>query len=302
MQSGNCRLCERDVELQLSHIIPAFSYRWLRQSSGNGHIRSTREPNRRVQDGLKRYWLCPTCEGLFSKDETLFANNLFHPYLSGSREAFSYSGWLLRFCVSVSWRVLRFYRDEGHLSSWEPEAQRRVEAAERAWRDVLLGVRPHPGQHTQHLLPLDRIESATGDLEPNINRYLMRAIHIDVCRGSRSILTYAKMGRFIIIGFVHEPSPQQWKGTKVHATSGVVEPRHYIVPSALGGYLNEKARELRESKNALSDRQRERVEQSFRTGADRLVGSDSFLAIQADVDLFGEQAFNTEVGQSSDEF
>lgn len=291
MPLGLCRLCERQSELQLSHVLPAFAFRWLRESSGNGHLRNSQEPNKRSQDGLKFYWLCAECEGLFSRHETAFAGRLFHPYLKASGQIFPYSSWLIQFCTSVSWRVLRFYRDEGHLKSWEPEALARIESAETTWRDTLLGRLPNPGEFQQHMLPLDQISQTSGEFAPNINRYLMRAIHLDLCRGSKSIFTYAKLGRFIILGFIHEPQPNHWKGTKVHATHGYVQPRNYVVPAALGDYLNEKARKVSESLAGMSDRQAEKVDLAFKANVDRYVGSDAFLATQADVEMFGNKAF-----------
>jgi hypothetical protein len=48
---GRCRLCGVESELQLSHVLPAFEIRWLRESSGSGHIRTAMSPNLRVQDG-----------------------------------------------------------------------------------------------------------------------------------------------------------------------------------------------------------------------------------------------------------
>lgn len=202
MPSGLCRLCEHQAELQLSHVLPAFAYRWLRESSGSGHLRNSQEPNKRIQDGLKFYWLCADCEELFSRNETTFAGRLFHPYLKVPGQIFPYSSWLIHFCTSVSWRVLRFYLDEGHLQAWESEALGRVQSAEAVWRDMLFGRRSNPGSFQQHMLPLDQISQATGEFEPNINRYLMRAIHLDICRGSQSIFTYVKLGRFIILGFL----------------------------------------------------------------------------------------------------
>lgn len=291
MTFGACRLCERDAELQLSHILPAFTYRWLRESSGNGHIRSSNEPNLRVQDGLKFYWLCSTCEQLFSKSETAFSGRLFHPYIQDGGRIYPYTTWLLSFCVSVSWRVLRFYLDEGHLKNWDAEAVAIVSEAEQTWRDFLLGKRAHPGQYQQHLLPLDMISETSADFAPNINRYLMRAIHMDFCRGSRSIFTYAKLGRFLIIGIVHEPTQGQWKGTKVHATHGYVEPKKYMVPRALADYWTEKAKNMRAALGSMSDRQHEKVEKTFRANIDKFIGSDAFIAMQADIDMFGNDAF-----------
>jgi len=301
MPPDTCRLCNAQAHLQLSHVLPAFTYRWLRESSGNGHLRTSAEPNQRVQDGLKRYWLCATCEGLFSKSETAFAGQLFHPYLSASGESFRYSRWLLHFCTSVSWRVLRFYTDENHLKEWEPEAIAHVSAAETTWREFLLGKRPHPGPFQQHLLPLDQVESTTGELAPNINRYLMRAIHMDLCRGSKSIFTYSKFGRFIIFGFVHEPNLRQWRGTRVHASEGFIEPRKYVLPKALGEYLNEKARSMSAALDSVSDRQQSKIDEAFRANVDRFVGSDAVAAMEADIRLFGDDAFSKRSAAGGDE-
>lgn len=292
MPTDQCRLCQADSELQLSHILPAFSYRWLRESSGNGHIRNSLNPNQRVQDGIKRYWLCASCEGLFSRSETAFAGRLFHPYLAASGKVIRYSDWLLKFCTSVSWRVLRFYRDEGHLNDWEPNALAHVSEAEIVWREFLLGKRPNPGVFQQHLLPVDQISSASADLAPNINRYLMRAIHMDFCRGSRSIFTYSKLGRFIILGFVHEPNLDHWKGTRVLATHGFVEPRKYVIPRALADYLNEKATKMRDALDSVSDRQKAKIDEAFRSNVDKFANSDAFVAMNADIELFGREAFS----------
>jgi hypothetical protein len=236
-----CRLCGTQTELRISHIIPAFVFRWLRESSGNGHIRMGAEPNLRVQDGLKRPWLCAACEERLNRSETEFANKLFYPYLAASGNRIRYSEWLIHFCTSLSWRVLKLYLEDGHLKEWERQALDRAAEAEIAWRVVLLGTSPHAGRFEQHILPLDRIASTTGTLAPNINRYLMRAIDIDICRGSEMIFTYTKIGRFIVLGFVHEPNPKHWRGTKVNANQGFVEPNKYVLPAAFGSYLNEKA-------------------------------------------------------------
>lgn len=301
MPTGTCRLCNAEASLQLSHILPSFAYRWLRESSGNSHIRSSVEPNLRVQDGLKRHWLCANCEELFSKSETAFAGQLFHPYISASNKSYRYSRWLLHFCTSVSWRVLRFYTDEKHLENWEPEAAAHVSAAEAVWREFLLGERPNPGPFQQHLLPLDQVENTTGELAPNINRYLMRAIHMDLCRGGRNIFTYSKLGRFIVFGFVHEPNMERWRGTRVHANEGFVEPRKYVLPKALGDYLNEKAGKIASALNSVSDRQQSKINTAFRENIDRFVGSDAHTAMEADIRLFGDDAFSKRQAHSSDE-
>jgi len=291
MPQGKCLLCHREAELQLSHILPAFVFRWLRESSGGGFLRSGLAPNRRAQDGEKRYWLCLNCEQLFGRWEKTFADRLFYPYLKASGAHFGYAHWLMRFCVSVSWRALHFILDESPVEDWDAEAIGRARSAEKVWREYLIGARQRPGECRQHLLPLDRIGDSTNELVPFINRYIMRAVQADIIRGDQSILTFVKLGRFVILGFVYEPNPKRWRGTEVHPVQGVVRPRHYHLPAGLIEYFKENAQHGQDLLAGLSERQRKKIETSRRANMDAYAGSDAFMALHADVEMFGDDAF-----------
>lgn len=47
-----CALCHQNSELELSHIIPKFAIRYLKETS-IGQLRSTDNPNSTIQDGEK---------------------------------------------------------------------------------------------------------------------------------------------------------------------------------------------------------------------------------------------------------
>ncbi|MDO9360663.1 MAG: hypothetical protein Q7T70_16935 [Polaromonas sp.] len=286
-----CALCSKESTLLLSHVLPAFIFRWLRDTSGTGHLRSTTEPNQRVQDGIKKYWLCADCEAIFGRSETAFANKLFHPYLKHSGGKFPYQAWLLRFCTSVSWRLLKHAQEDHGLQDWTQEKKCKAIVAEKVWREYLLGLRPNPGEHRQHLIPLDQLASVGRNAAPNINRYLMRAVHMDICQSETTLFTFGKLGRFIIIGHIAEANPERWKGSRIQANQGVVEPREFVLPSALWTYLNEKARGMSSSMDTMSPRQQKIVEETFRRNLDRLADSDAFKAMNADVNFFGDGAF-----------
>lgn len=115
---------------------------------------------------------------------------------------------------------------------------------------------------------------------------------MDLCQSSNSIFTYAKLGRFIILGFVYEPNLARWKGTKVNAQDGLIEPRTYVVPKAFGTYLNEKANAVHTSLGGISERQREKIDTAFRSNLDNYAASDAFKAMNADVEMFGTKAFS----------
>lgn len=295
MPAGRCRLCHTEGDLQLSHILPAFLFRWVRETSANGYLRFGDNPNHRVQDGPKRHWLCVQCEGVFSRSETAFAEGLFYPYLNGDSPIL-YKKWLLPFCVSVSWRVLTFYKEESQDTkrNYSPEVLRRITEAETAWRMFLLGQTEHPGRFIQHLIPFDAIAAISNpglDLSPNMNRYLMRTIQMDLCRSDRSNFVYCKLPRFVIIGLIHEERPNHWQGTKVRLKRGLIEPRRYRLPWAFFEYVNSKAKREIELLRSISSRQREKIEQSFSENAERFVGTDAFLAMQSDIQMFGDDAF-----------
>ena len=100
-----CALCHNNSALELSHIIPKFVVRYLKNTSV-GKLRSADNPNATIQDGEKHYLLCGECEDRFSECEKKFADNIFHPYFKQHQRSFTYDKWLHYFITSVSWRHL----------------------------------------------------------------------------------------------------------------------------------------------------------------------------------------------------
>ena len=195
----------------------------------------------------------------------------------------------MHFCVSLSWRVLQFYLDEIPSSEWKSASLGHANEAEIVWREFLLHRRAHPGRFQQHILPLDRIEDATFQLPPNINRYLTRAIDMDICWGRERTFVYSKIGRFVFLGFVNEPDPNHWIGTKVNVSEGVIEPQKYTLPRVFGEFLNSKADRVASRLESISDVQKKKIEESFRGNLDRYIESDAFRAMSADVSIVRRQ-------------
>lgn len=227
-----CALCHENAELRESHILPAFVFRWLRERSATGHIRSTENVNRRIQDGTKKSWLCNKCELLLSRDERSFASKLFYPWQKGTTRV-EYHEWLLRFCTSISWRVLKHCKGLNPDHQYTKEEDRVAADAESVWRNFLQGRRSSIGKFEQHLLPMDIIETTTiDDLPDNINRYLTGYIDMDIVGTSRTMMTYAKLGRFIIFGMIRK-GREPWEGSRVFAQHGYIENRKYVLPHSL---------------------------------------------------------------------
>lgn len=286
--TGTCAFCGKEAPLRVSHVLPAFVYRWLK-GRGTGHIRHTDDPNRRVQDGLKLAWLCAECEGLFGEYETAFATKLFHPWHAGN-QSIRYDRWLLKFCVSVSWRVLRFARGRNKTATYSDEQRELMDRAEARWRGFLNDEVPHPGEFEQHLLVVDQIESTTvQDLPTNINRFMMGAVTLDIVGSSRSVMTFAKLGRFIIFGIIQK-GPDPWEGTKVHVKDGVIKPGKFVIPAGLLDLFKDKAEHAAAAMSTISERQQAKIEANVIANLDKFIGSDHIRSMLADAELFGEDA------------
>ena len=95
--------------------------------------------------------------------------------------------------------------------------------------------------------------------------------------------------------------PSHWRGTKVPATEGRIEPGEYILPSQFGEFLNSKAGQMAELNATISDRQREKIDEAFWVDLDRVAESDSFRAMDNDVRLFGRAAFTRSGTSGEDE-
>lgn len=290
---GICHFCDQNKELRESHVIPSFIYKWIKESSGGGYLRHGMTPNKRIQDGAKYYWLCDDCEGQFSKWEDRFAKEIFYPTVNGKAGHTPYSYWFLKFCVSISWRVLNFYLVEHNLNHFSEQMKVNAKQAHRIWKEYLLGNRPHPTHFEQHFLPLDSIESHTvEDMPTNINRYILRSVDIDAVTGENSSFIYSKLERFVIIGFIKMPHPRQWGGSKVHVKHGTVGPNNYTLPKQFFNYFMDKACRAAEAQATISEKQNKKIEKTFRENIDDIPNSETFRAMSGDVHLFGNKAFN----------
>ena len=294
MPSAPSRLCGATQKLQESHILPGLVFRWMKETSATGYLRCGRQPNLRVQDGLKLHLLCAGCEQRFNEWETQFAKQIFHPMTQGKAESACYASWLLLFCASVSWRVLVYFMDGKHLDHVPAALRPSVEHAEVTWREFLLGNRPRPQPHEQHILPLalGALESYTqSEMPTNINRYLFRYPDMEVASDERDAFTYAKLGPFIILGFIAMPRPKQWVGTMVNVQGGTLGLRQCMMPRQFWDFISGRADRAATLKEQISDRQTAKIAETYKANLVRTAQSDTMRVMRQDVQLFGGRAF-----------
>ncbi len=291
MDSKNsvCPLCSKQKPVVVSHVIPAFVFRWLKSRGPTGHIRKTDTPNRRVQDGLKKPWLCVECEQILAVCETQFATRLFHPWLDGAR-VIAYEEWLLRFCVSVSWRTLKHCKGLNPLQSYTSEQDLSAALAEKVWREYLIGARINPGEFQQHLIVFDEIVSTEiSDLPENINRWMTGTVEHDIAGSARSLYTFTKLGRFVVFGFI-KVGGDKWDGTKVTLKRGVLRPCRVTLPGGVLEFIKARARHTLAAIDGISQAQHRKIADDLEANIDKLEGSEAFSAILADGRMFGRDS------------
>jgi hypothetical protein len=301
--SGICRMCSMTAPLGAGHVVPALVYRWLKETAALPFLRAGENPNLRVQDGWKRHWFCRACEDQMGRFEKAFAEELFPLVVSEKPAPYRHGPWLSRFIASVAWRTLMLHGERGEsFDFFSPEQKVLVPKALEHWRAFVHDEAGTPGIHEVHFSPMGMLADYQGDrtLPPNFNRYLMRTIEIDVAARPSEAFVYVKMGPAVALGFIQPPPSDTWAGTAVSLGDGQVG-GEMAAPIQFLDYLIERAEKVRALMRARSVRQIERVRESLLANPDRAAASETFRAMQADVERFGvERVFPADDAPETD--
>ncbi len=180
----------------------------------------------------------------------------------------------------------------GYCSEFPAHIVNQINDTLQEWADFLMDKKPNPGRHEQHILLMDIIESASiSNIPCNINRYLSREIEVYVVHDQESAMCYAKMGKFILFGFITMKNPCHWKGTKLHVQHGRFGQQDIELPSTVWDLISERARLTAEKYAQISERQQTKIRESYQQDSDRVSQSDTLRAMHQDVWMFGESAF-----------
>ncbi|WP_226501458.1 hypothetical protein [Pseudomonas sp. MWU16-30322] len=275
----------------MSHFIPKFVGKWVKDSSATGYIRLNQNINKRAQDIAKDYWLCESCEQLFSGWEREFANKIFYPFVKNEADSARYGEWLAKFCASLSWRTLSYIR------SVNPRSDESIDEIEMAilqgLSSFILGNSSNLGTYEQHLYPLDVIESASAGvgLPENINRYFLRTMHMDVLVGEGQVMVYTKLPKFILLGLANHSESKQMRSSRVSLKEGRLFPQSYYWPKGFAQYIFGKAKEISQLYKEINPNQQAVIEKAIAKNPERAAASGTIAAFQHDLEMFGKAAF-----------
>lgn len=268
---AKCVLCQASRELQVSHIIPRFVSNWLKESSASGFFRGAKNPNLRLQDTMKMPLLCSDCENRFSKFEKYFAEQIFSPYQNRETQEFSYDESLLKFIVSISWRVL--YTEQQVLGDNAPNLVPYAKRALKTWKDYLLKLRKDEGNYEHHMFFLDFVERSTAEIPNNFDWYTLRAIDGCLALGEEIIFAYTKFPGIILVSAIHPPKLEGWVGTRIKRGGGKIAPPQEIACPGFHDFLIDRAKRIFDS--GISKIQKKRIGETIRSNPERLLFSKS---------------------------
>jgi hypothetical protein len=250
-----CRLCGAGEPRRNSHIAPKFVLRWLKRTSITGRVRSVANPNLIVQDLPRARLLCAECENRFSNWEGKFKKNLFDPHHSGIISKFRYDDWLLKFAVSLSWRVCEWQRDS--MKALTPHLLPTIYGATTQWLRFLLGEANNPGPYEHHIFFLDRATRICAPQVPALTDwYLARFIDFTAAyTDAGNLYVYSKLARIILCAFIRPPFAEGWKGTKIEQTGTISNSNQTLDDSRLLPFIFDRAAIATEARNRMSGRQ-----------------------------------------------
>ncbi|RTR38968.1 hypothetical protein EKG38_12345 [Shewanella canadensis] len=288
---GVCKLCKKEAKLELSHFIPKFIGKWLKKTAITGYFREGNQVSKRKQDIAKDYWLCGSCEDIFSTWERSFSLKIFYPYIEDSSLVTSYDNWLSKFTASLSWRTLTYIRSKNSDETHSQEYLDMLATAEKGLADFLLGKVSNLYEFEQHIYPLDVIESTSFDnLPTNINRYFLRTIAMDIVSNSQGTYIYTKLPSFIVIGIVKCNQSREMRSSRVAIGGGTISPREYVFPDGFDGYMMDAANKISELYEQIPEEQLAKIEQYVVDNPDKVLDSKLFEAIVHDYERFGKNS------------
>lgn len=278
-----CRLCDKEKPLEISHIVPKFVFRHLKKTSPTGYIRATENPNKPIQDGIKLSFLCGDCEDLFSKWETLFANKIFYPYQNNESQEFEYEEWLTKYLASVSFRVLVYVYEDTGLNYFSPEMLTYVDKAIINLKLYLLGQAEHPKEQRQLLLLLDFLApNSIKDSPENFNSYIGRAIEIDVLTTDYDSFIYVKYLKFLHLCPIKLSTNIGWRTARINPKKGVLKVQNHELPDCIMNKMQKGASIFTSSQEKISTKQSGIIQSRLESNVQNLIDSEIGQAVIAE--------------------
>lgn len=242
-------------------------------------MRNPTKPNVRLQDGVKERLLCFECEQKFSQPEKWFAENIFHPFMAGTKYVFAYDEEFGKFVVSLLWRIAVISKD--NLKESPEILQQHLMAATEEWRTYLdKGIKP-PVYNEFHFLLLP---DGWGGEQPHkyVTRYFNRDVDAHIIEQEGECWVYVKFARFMFFGRIAGELPS-FRNTEVQLGYGSTYLGQHIARQEITEYLLWRSEAIyKHAHGAISSNQHNVIHEYFKNNIDRIQAADLGKRLQED--------------------
>jgi len=245
----------------------------------------------------------------FSRDEVEFAKKIFYPYVNeelsdegiatGEITRFEYREWLLRFVISLHWRLISVPEDRSYLPQNLFDL---LCTTKDIWRDFLLSKRNYTGENQTHLFFLQNIAVYLGYI-PNyindrVNFYVLRAVDFTpILSESGKFGIYSKIGP---IAFYTSLKPKLLKNTPDSrlGMNGKLRTIQILRNTSMNRFIFVDRPNQIFPKLEFSEPQQEVIRKAYMTNKQRVANSKTMRAHEADIIMRKLK----ELQESTDEF
>jgi hypothetical protein len=202
-----------------------------------------------------------------------------------------YGVWLSKFCTSLSWRTLTYVRSQNKHTS--ADEGRLLDEAESALASYLLGDSDNLGQYEQHLYPLEGMsETNVTSAPPNLNRYFLRTMQMDLLTSNSGAIIYTKIPGFMLLGLTGHEEANRMRSSRVALGDGRLSPRKYWWPTGFAEYIFDKVRAIEATYSSMDKVQKDKITKAVLDNPERFKASRTYEAFQHDLAMFGKGAFS----------
>ena len=285
---GNCWLCSQSKTLVQSHMIPAFAFKWQKDTAASPFLRKGENPNRRVQDGDKHPLYCNDCEQMLSRWENTASSKIFKPATRREPLEGGYGGWLSRFAASLAIRTVhsqlyrKIDRKTGAIDF------KKVKQAAEVWRQFLIGETSNPGAHRLYFLYdgyFDHFDA--DDLPSNWNTYIHRSIERDLMytESGNFCATFVKLGPLTFFGSIISET-KDWKQDSIRCGDWTYSKHNFTPNKMIWQYYILRAKSSQKIMAGNSEKQQKIIDAETLRREAKFVRSDLFRSLKDDFDQF----------------
>lgn len=276
-----CSLCRKNKDLKESHVIPQFVSRWLKETAATGYLRQGIQPNLRKQDFSTERLLCGDCENLFSKWEKVFAETIFLPYLNDGKREFEYSDWLLKFSVSLIWRL--GVSELNGFRNYHPQLIGELDRALSIWRDYLLDDIPMQETYGFHLFFMDYVKDVqNGSLPQGFHWYTLRGVDGTLPANDSEVYGFVKLPAMVFFSGILPRRPSKLKNTRILEKGKIIASKQFVSNRVFGEFYFDRAQQAWAMTEKTSGKQIQKIQEAIVNDPEKSLKSHSFQVFLAE--------------------